>query len=158
MLKTEVCRSPGSGSLQLNIFASQVECSLPHAVNVHKWQFLHNADHGGYLCTGMNNSISLLESWHLPPSSLSLTGQTRDLPAILLLPPSLPSFLSLPLFLPIFPLHSPSTRWTINREKAQISQQHPPCKNSLPDAKRLNLFPSGVVTGLQPTCLPNSII
>ena len=45
------------------------------------------------------------------------------MPATLLLPPCLPSFFSLPLFLHILPLHSPSTRWTINRDKTQKSQQ-----------------------------------
>jgi len=29
-------------------------------------------------CRGINNSLTLLESWHLPPSSLSLAGQAHE--------------------------------------------------------------------------------
>ena len=41
-------------------------------------------------------------------------------------PPCLPSFLTLRLFLPILPLHSPSTRGTTKKmeSEAQLSQQH----------------------------------
>ena len=66
----------------------------------------------GYLCMGTNNSLSLQENWHLLISSLSLTGQTFESLASETTPPCLPSFLALPLFLPflpILPLHSPST-------------------------------------------------
>ena len=77
--------------------------------------------HGGYLCMLINN-LNVQERVHLPLSSLSLAGQTfarearnyRDyLPVFLLFSPSL-SF-------PIQPLHSPSTRWTTDRNGVSIS-------------------------------------
>jgi len=95
MLKTKVYRSPGSGSLQTEYLS--VLSGMPiSTVNVHKstpaqcrswWLF----------CRGINNSLTLLESWHLPPSSLSLAGQAHEscprdyssLPAFLLSSPSL---------------------------------------------------------------------
>jgi len=47
--------------------------------------------------------------------SLSLAGQTIDSLNREATPPYLPSFFSLPPFLPILPLHPPSIRWTTNR-------------------------------------------
>jgi len=68
-------------------------------VNVHKSQHLQSILSSGYLCMGINNSQSFLESWHLPPTFLSLAGQTREscpwdyssLPYFSPLPPSLSS-------------------------------------------------------------------
>ena len=62
--------------------------------------------HGGYLCKGINNSRRVDIS--LPPSSLivSRNKTSKVLPAR----NTPPRLLSLPLFLPILPLHSPSTR------------------------------------------------
>jgi len=110
-------------------------------VSVHKSQHLHNAVYIDCSMIMVAISVWALATpyayWRvdisLPVSSHSLAGQTRRV-----LPrdySSLPSFF--PLFLPILPLHSPSTRWTINRDKAEMSQQHPPCLSSLPDVKRL---------------------
>jgi len=71
---------------------------------------------------GTNNSISLQESWHPPPSS-------RVLLALLLLPPFL---LFSPWILPILPLHSPSTTGTTKRKGVSS----PTVKaTSFPDAK-----------------------
>jgi len=77
-------------------------------------------DHGGYLCMGINNSLRLQESRHLPPL---LVGQTLESLARVTTPPCLPFFLALPLFLPILPLHSPSMRGT-TESQAQLSQKH----------------------------------
>ena len=64
-------------------------------------------------------------------------------------------FLAHSLFLPILPLHSPSTRGTTNRNGVWSSTV---TTTSLPNAK-LSKFISGVVPGHKPTytCLPNSI-
>ena len=114
------------------------------AINVHKSQHLHNADHGGHLCTGMNNSLSLLESWPLPPSSLSLAGQTRV---------SSPS-----LFFSTFShfTHLPPDGLLTEIKLKSHSNSSLSKLNSR--RKAFILFPSGVLTGVQPTCLPNSII
>ena len=76
-----------------------------------------------------NNSLCLQESWHFPPSSLSLAGWTLE--SCPLDYSSLPSFLTLPLFLPILPLHSPSTRETTNRNGVLSSTV---TATALPDA------------------------
>jgi len=112
-------------------------------------------DHLGYLCMGNNSSLSLQESWHLPPSSIRLAGQTLSslarVTAFLLSPPSLSlasqtfhsakvfflriaknrlgTRLALPHFLP---LHSPSTRGTTKRNGVSSSTS---TATSLPDAK-----------------------
>jgi len=75
-------------------------------------------------------------------------------------PPTFLPFLSLHLFLLILPLHSPSTRWTANRNvvsSSTVLRQHSP--SSLPNASPSlqNIFPSSVVSGHQPTSLPDSI-
>ena len=91
-------------------------------------------DHGGYLCMGTNNPLSLQESWHLPPSSINLVGQTRE---------SLVRLPAFPLFLPLLPLHSPSTRGTTKEmeSQAQLTQQH---RSQTP---KTSILPSGVVPG-----------
>jgi len=91
------------------------------------------------------------EVLQLLPSSLSFAGQTaRVLPERLL-----PAFLclALPLFLPILPLHSPSTIWTDNRNGFSSSTV---IATSLQDTKASNfntgtVFPSGLGTSLRVT-------
>ena len=53
-------------------------------------------------------------------TTISLAGQTLEGLARVT-PPCLPSFLALPLFLPILPLHSPSTRETTKRNTVSSS-------------------------------------
>ena len=60
-------------------------------------------DHGGYLCMGTDTSLSLQESWHLPPSSISLAGQTLQSFPRDYMYSSLPSFFPRP---PSLSLHS----------------------------------------------------
>ena len=91
---------------------------------------------------GTNNSLSLQESWHLPPSSISLAGQTLESLACLTTL-CLPSFLALPLFLPILPLHSPSTRETTKRNGVSSSTV---TRSQTPSLQNFNI-PSGVVPG-----------
>ena len=62
-------------------------------------------------------------------------------------PPCVPSFLALPLFLPILPRHSPSTRGTTKRNGVSSSTV---TATSLTNAKP-SIVPSGVVPGHQPT-------
>ena len=90
-------------------------------------------------------------AWGVGP--LSLAGQVW--PARLLLPAFL-LFLGLPLFVPIFPLHSPSTRVTTNTNGVS-SSTITATLTSLPDANpsKLQYSKSGVVPRHQPTCLPN---
>ena len=57
-------------------------------------------------------------SLQAPPSSLSLAGQTLSSLSRETTSPCLPSFLAFP---PIFPLHSPSTRGTTNRNGVSSS-------------------------------------
>jgi len=91
------------------------------------------------------------EVLQLLPSFLSFAGQTaRVLPDRLL-----PAFLclALPLFLPILPLHSPSTVWTDNRNGFSSSTV---IATSLQDTKASNfntgtVFPSGLGTSLRVT-------
>ena len=108
---------------------------------------------------GINNLLSSQERWYLPPSSLTLTGKTLESLAREPTSPCLSGFSS-----PSVPLRSPSVRWIMNRmePQAQLSRQHPPRQNVAPRRKPssnllYNIFPSGVVFGDQPTCLPNSI-
>ena len=102
-------------------------------------------DHGGYLCTGINNSLSLQESWHLPPSSVTLVGPTlknlaRDDHS------SMPSFISSPSlsFYPIshFSHLQADGLLTENEVSSQLSHQHP---TSFPSQtpRFQNLFPQG---------------
>ena len=79
-----------------------------------------------YVCMGTNNSLSLQESWTLPPSSLSLAGQTLEslarrllLPAFLLSSPSL-SFSQFSHFTHL----QPEGLRTEMVSQAQLSQQH----------------------------------
>ena len=67
-------------------------------------------DHGGYLCRDIiKQLLSLQGSWHL----LSLAGHSRESgPPDYWVPAAFLPFLSLPLFLLVLLLHSPSTRWT----------------------------------------------
>ena len=88
---------------------------------------------GGYLCMGTNNSLSLQESWHLPLSSFSFAGQILESHASETNPPRLPSFLAHTLFLPILPLHSPSTKGTTSRNGVSSSA------TSLPDPNHSKL-------------------
>ena len=96
--------------------------------------------------------VCLQESWHTPPSSLRLAGQTgqnlargadwresglRDYSFLSSCLPSLP----LPL-LSFFPF-SPSTTWTANKLRRQAFKNY--------------VFPSSVGVGLQPARLPNSM-
>jgi len=83
-------------------------------------------DHGGYLCIGSNNSLSLQESWHLPPFSISHAGQTRSSLARMTTPPCLPSSLALLLFLPFFHFThlQPEGLRKEMESRAQLSQQH----------------------------------
>jgi len=77
---------------------------------------------------GINTSLSLQESWHLPPSSISLDGQTLDSLARETTPPCLPSFPRSPSLSP----HSPNSLTYLQREEllmemesqAQLSKQH----------------------------------
>ena len=71
-------------------------------------------------------------------------------------PPCLPSFLSLRLFLPILPLHSPSARGTTNRNRVSSSTV---TATSLPDAKLSKLHIPKLQCGswAQAYVLPNSI-
>ena len=66
-------------------------------------------------------------------------------------------FLSLPLFLPNLPLQSPSSRRTTNRKRS-FKPAVTPTSNLVPiaDTRFQNLFPRGVVSGHQSTCLQNS--
>ena len=98
--------------------------------NINKSQHLQD-DYGGYqyLCVGISISLSLQESWHLPPSSLSLVGLTLE-SCRETTPPCLPYFL--------LPLHSPTIRWKLRLELTELSQQHSPCSLV---AKPQNLFP-----------------
>jgi len=82
----------------------------------------------------------------VPPSSISLAGETRESLARVTIPPCLPTFLALPLFLPILPLHLPSTRGTTKRNGVSTSAV---AATPLPDAKP-SVLPSGVVPGHQP--------
>jgi len=85
----------------------------------------------------------LQESWHLPPLSLNLAGQTLWSLARETTPPCL-LFLSLSLFLPILPLYSPSSRWTTNRS------------HKLNNVLLRSQMPSGVVSGHQPTFMDST--
>jgi len=108
-----------------------------------------------YLCMGTSNSISLQESWHLPPSSLSVARQIFS------------SIARVTILLPDFLLSSPSlsfefsTSLTFNHrdyEKKGILELN--CHSDIAPGRqafKTSIFPSGVVPGHQPTCLPNSI-
>jgi len=68
--------------------------------------------------------------------SLSLAGRTIDSLDREATPPYLPSFFSLPPFLPILPPHPPSIRWTTNRNVVSGSTvKAKPSYTSFPDAK-----------------------
>ena len=112
-------------------------------------------DHCVYLCMGTNNSLSLQESWNLPPSSISLARQTLSSLARVTTPPCLPSFLTLPLFLPFshFTHLQPEGIQKEMESRAQLSQQH----RSRRQAFKTSIFTSGLVPWHQPTCPPNSI-
>ena len=57
-------------------------------------------DHGGCLCMDINNSLNLQGSWHLPPSSLTLTRQTFYINLASETTPPYLLFVSLSVFLP----------------------------------------------------------
>ena len=153
--QTQGCWSPGSGSSQFKI-----ELGIPARWNAYFYNKRKPCSHntcmvltkfttsrGGYLCMGINRlkeegdvNISL-------PPGFSPAWQTRESlarePAFLL-------FLFLPLFLPILPLHSPSTRWNTNRNGVSTLTA-----SQTPDARLQN--PSGVVSRNQRTYVLNSI-
>ena len=153
--QTQGCWSPGSGSSQFKI-----ELGIPARWNAYFYNKRKPCSHntcmvltrfttsrGGYLCMGINRlkeegdvNISL-------PPGFSPAWQTRESlarePAFLL-------FLFLPLFLPILPLHSPSTRWNTNRNGVSTLTA-----SQTPDARLQN--PSGVVSRHQRTYVSNSI-
>ena len=91
---------------------------------------------------GINTSLSLQESWHLPPSSISLDGQTLGSQAGPRDYSSLSSFLSsLPLSFSPFSqfTHVPSTRGTTNANgvsgsavKATSRSQKPCLRKPIP--------------------------
>jgi len=77
-----------------NVYRSTVNINKPqhiYAMLIITSQY----DHGSYLCMGINNFLSLQESWHLPPPPFASRGRlSRVWPARLLLPAFL-LFLSL---------------------------------------------------------------
>ena len=104
-------------------------------------------DHGGYLCMGINSSLSLQKSWHLPPSSLSLAGQALESLARKTIPPCLPSFP------PSLSPHSP-TSLTFNQTDyyGVSSSNASPSKRRSVTPSSQNVFQSGgVESGHQPT-------
>ena len=56
-------------------------------------------------------------------------------------PPCLSFFLSLPPFLPILPLHSPSTRWSTNRDGISSSTRHSIIQNFAPRRQTFKRIP-----------------
>ena len=171
VLKPKVCRRPGSCRfittciscskeyLELTDFSEGLsQMPLPtiniksHNTDTMLTRFITSqCDHGGYLCMGTNNSLSLQ---HLRPPLVSRGRPRESCPRDY---SSLSSFFPRPPCLsPTLPLQSPSTRGTTKRKmesRAQLSQQH----RSQTPALKTSIFPSGVVLGHQPTCLPNSI-
>jgi len=109
-------------------------------------------DQGGYLCTGINTSLSFQESWHLPPSLIPQSRGARLVrvwPARLLLPAFLLSCNSFYLFTHL----QPDGLLTEMESQAQQSKQHPHVPRSQAPSLR-NLFHT-VVYGYQPMCLPS---
>ena len=107
-------------------------------------------DHGGYLLTTPKLTGELTSS-----SSISLAGQTRESLARMNTPLCLPSFLALPLFLPILSLHSPSTRGTTKRNGVSNLTV---TATSLPDAKPSKLQYSQAHGAWAPACVSISTL
>ena len=108
-------------------------------------------DHGGYLCMGINNFLSLQESWHLPPPPFASRGRlSRVWPARLLLPAFL-LFLSLS-FSPFshFTHLQPDELLTEMEYQAQLS----PRRNVAP---RRQAFTETYSQAALCLCLPSSI-
>ena len=90
-------------------------------------------------------SLTLQDSWHLPPPSLPLAGQTLVNRASETTPPCL-LFLPLPVVSPQAPpLHSLLTRWSTHRNRAQLSQHYNPCQNLTPRRSAFKTY-SGLVS------------